>query len=405
MNNNDENVQRLEKDNMDYKNEKFKTVLTDESKEDFQVKIETDPDVNREGQENNLDAGVDKEFEKLVSSTNVNDAMARAEASRQPVTKNIFRKVGNAVSDKLMEWDSKIINSSPIFSVPYCATKAVAYNLTHDMTAEYLRDKYNLTSASSQKDKDAYDREYDSLKISTQVKQAMRKGRGPVKIIYGAIALTKALMMKLAMKGHNLHQRMDDYASGKTIKIEDPKKFYDEKEKFITEEKQAVLDYNALKRAGKDQQVEAILKARNMSLDDMVKKIMTQDFVSENSRKEYLEYKKYVAVDQLTQEKMEKNYSDAEYYQKLNSLGVRLEELKENDMKALKEDNYDYLKYRSEKDSFARDLMFATGGMSAYYNPDDIPLNQTSDLSDNGLLKTSEIDNHVASSKDIEMDM
>lgn len=405
MNNNDENVQRLEKDNMDYKNEKFKTVLTDESKEDFQVKIETDPDVNREGQENNLDAGVDKEFEKLVSSTNVNDAMARAEASRQPVTKNIFRKVGNAVSDKLMEWDSKIINSSPIFSVPYCATKAVAYNLTHDMTAEYLRDKYNLTSASSQKDKDAYDREYDSLKISTQVKQAMRKGRGPVKIIYGAIALTKALMMKLAMKGHNLHQRMDDYASGKTIKIEDPKKFYDEKEKFINEEKQAVLDYNALKRAGKDQQVEAILKARNMSLDDMVKKIMTQDFVSENSRKEYLEYKKYVAVDQLTQEKMEKNYSDAEYYQKLNSLGVRLEELKENDMKALKEDNYDYLKYRSEKDSFARDLMFATGGMSAYYNPDDIPLNQTSDLSDNGLLKTSEIDNHVASSKDIEMDM
>lgn len=405
MNNNDENVQRLEKDNMDYKNEKFKTVLTDESKEDFQVKIETDPDVNREGQENNLDAGVDKEFEKLVSSTNVNDAMARAEASRQPVTKNIFRKVGNAVSDKLMEWDSKIINSSPIFSVPYCATKAVAYNLTHDMTAEYLRDKYNLTSASSQKDKDAYNREYDSLKISTQVKQAMRKGRGPVKIIYGAIALTKALMMKLAMKGHNLHQRMDDYASGKTIKIEDPKEFYDEKEKFINEEKQAVLDYNALKRAGKDQQVEAILKARNMSLDDMVKKIMTQDFVSENSRKEYLEYKKYVAVDQLTQEKMEKNYSDAEYYQKLNSLGVRLEELKENDMKALKEDNYDYLKYRSEKDSFARDLMFATGGMSAYYNPDDIPLNQTSDLSDNGLLKTSEIDNHVASSKDIEMDM
>ncbi len=405
MNNNDENVQRLEKDNMDYKNEKFKTVLTDESKEDFQVKIETDPDVNREGQENNLDAGVDKEFEKLVSSTNVNDAMARAEASRQPVTKNIFRKVGNAVSDKLMEWDSKIINSSPIFSVPYCATKAVAYNLTHDMTAEYLRDKYNLTSASSQKDKDAYEREYDSLRVSTQVKQAMRKGRGPVKIIYGAIALTKALMMKLAMKGHNLHQRMDDYASGKTIKIEDPKKFYDEKEKFINEEKQAVLDYNALKRAGKDQQVEAILKARNMSLDDMVKKIMTQDFVSENSRKEYLEYKKYVAVDQLTQEKMEKNYSDAEYYQKLNSLGVRLEELKENDMKALKEDNYDYLKYRSEKDSFARDLMFATGGMSAYYNPDDIPLNQTSDLSDNGLLKTSEIDNHVASSKDIEMDM
>ena len=55
MNNNNENVQRLEKDNMDYKNEKFKTVLTDESKEDFQVKIETDPDVNREGQENNLD--------------------------------------------------------------------------------------------------------------------------------------------------------------------------------------------------------------------------------------------------------------------------------------------------------------------------------------------------------------
>ena len=405
MNNNDENVQRLEKDNMDYKNEKFKTVLTDESKEDFQVKIETDPDVNREGQENNLDAGVDKEFEKLVSSTNVNDAMARAEASRQPVTKNIFRKIGNAVSDKLMEWDSKIINSSPIFSVPYCATKAVAYNLTHDMTAEYLRDKYNLTSASSQKDKDAYEREYDSLRVSTQVKQAMRKGRGPVKIIYGAIALTKALMMKLAMKGHNLHQRMDDYASGKTIKLEDPKEFYDEKEKFINEEKQAVLDYNALDRAKMHEKAESILKARNISREDMIKKIMTQDFVSENSRKEYLEYKKYVAVDQLTQETLQNNYTDAEYYQKLNSLGIRLEELKENDMKALKEDNYDYLKYRSEKDSFARELMFATGGMSAYYNPDDIPLDQTPSLEDNGLLKTSEIDNHVASSKDIEMDM
>lgn len=401
MNNNEENVIKLEKDNMDYQKDNPKTILTDEPKEDFEVKIETDPTKNRNGQENNLESGADENFENLIKNVNVEEASKRADAAKQPVTKNIFRKVNNAVSDKLMEWDSKIISSSSIFRMPYCAVKAVGYNLTHDMTAEYLKDKYKINSASPQRDKDAYDREYDSLKISTQVKNGMRKGRGPLKIIYGAIAFSKALVQKIAMKGHNLHKRMEDYSAGRTIHFDDPKDFYDEKEKFIKDEKQAVLDYNALTAADNHDKAEAILKARNISREDMIKKIMTQDFVNEEARQRYLEYKKYVAVDQLTQEKLQHNYTDSEYYNKLNSLGVRLEELKANDLQAFKEENYDFLKFRSEKDSFARDLMFAAGGMSAYYDADDIPLEKDN----NSLLKTSEIDNHPVSTKDIEIEM